>query len=150
MSERTVLVIDYDIVIPEGKEKLFEDQHIRLTGGIKCEGRLVFKNCVIEPAPDVNSARVRGMRNVCVPGSICMGINGELEIYGCEVIRPSKEFLLGRAMTIQNTSFILAPLSEVIITAHGETRFRNCSFTEDVPSAEQATHNLICSSDVNM
>ena len=47
MSEKTVITIDCALNISAGKEKVFENQHIVLDAGIKCEGTLIFKNCTI-------------------------------------------------------------------------------------------------------
>lgn len=55
MSEKTLATIDSVLNIPAGVEKIFENQHIHLDAGIKCEGTLIFKNCTIEPSPTLNS-----------------------------------------------------------------------------------------------
>lgn len=55
MSEKTLATIDSVLNIPAGVEKIFENQHIHLDAGIKCEGTLIFKNCTIEPASTLNS-----------------------------------------------------------------------------------------------
>ena len=90
MSEKTLATIDSVLNIPAGVEKIFENQHIHLDAGIKCEGTLIFKNCTIEPSPTLNSDsnknRVRAgstrvdsiLRTYCIG----MGIVSKLEMDG--------------------------------------------------------------------
>ncbi len=55
MSEKMMVTIESGLVIPEGSEKVFENQHIRLEAGIECRGTLIFKNCTIEPCAKLES-----------------------------------------------------------------------------------------------
>ena len=157
MPEKTVATIDLDLIIPEDKEKVFENQHIRLEAGIECDGTLIFKNCTIEPCANMERKTGRkGRRPVCTPGCISMGLDGKLEMDGCEIIHPGQSFLSGWDMTIKNTSFLIAPASDnaitvlsvtpCIIAAHGKAQFDSCSFVEEV----ETKLDLVCYNRANM
>lgn len=152
MSEKTVVTIDCGLSIPAGKEKVFENQYIHLEAGIKCDGTLIFRNCTIEPSPNLNSndskKRVRheGTRSDSILRTSCIGIgiNGKLEMDGCEIIHPGKDFLSGWTMAIKNTSFLLALPYDAIIDISGEAQFDSCSFTEETANILQTpAGNLI-------
>lgn len=85
MSEKNMVTIDSELTIPKEEKKVFENQHILLKAGIKCRGGLLFKNCTIEPRP----AEDNGNK----PGYIDMGLDGNLEMDGCQIIHPGPEFL---------------------------------------------------------
>lgn len=152
MSEKTVITIDCALNISAGKEKVFENQHIVLDAGIKCEGTLIFKNCTIEPAPALNNDgsknRVRAggtrvdsmLRDYCIG----MGIDSKLEMDGCEIIHPGKNFLSGWAITIKDTSFLLDAPYDAVINISGEAQFDGCSFVEETENLpETSAKNLI-------
>lgn len=71
-----------------------------------------------------------------------MGIDGKLEMDGCEVIYPGQDFLSSWNMMIKNTSFLINPchdagiriqsvLAPRVIAAHGKAKFEGCSFMEE-------------------
>lgn len=140
MPERAMITIDSGLVIPEESEKVFENQHIRLEAGIECKGTLIFRNCTIEPCAKLGSKN--GRKPVCKPGCISMGIDGKLEMDGCEVIYPGPDFLSSWNMMIKNTSFLITQrpdngigiqsfLTPCVIAAHGNTKLVGCSFVEE-------------------
>lgn len=146
MSEKAMVTIDSGLIILENSEKIFENQHIRLEAGIECKGTLIFRNCIIEPCAKLESKN--GRKPVCKPGCISMGIDGKLEMDGCEVIHPGQDFLSSWNMMIKNTSFLISScpdngisvqsiLTPCIIAAHGETKFEGCSFVEKTGSDPQ-------------
>lgn len=114
MSEKNTVTIDCELTVPNGEEKVFENQYIRLETDMKCDGTLIFRNCTIEP-----SACIR------------IGINGNLEMDGCEIVHPGKNFLSGWTMTIKNTSFRLNPPYDAVIDIFGDADFDGCSFVEE-------------------
>lgn len=108
MSEKTMVTIDCDLTIPEEAEKVFENQHIRLSGKISCSGKLVFKNCEIEPLIVANSGSFYAP--VCIDGS-----KGTIEMDGCTVIRPRRRFLELSSQcvcNIRDTAFYLESVSD--------------------------------------
>lgn len=115
MPEKTMITIDSGLVIPEGSEKVFENQHVRLEAGIECKGTLIFRNCIIEPCAKLGSTN--GRKPVCKPGCISMGIDGKLEMDGCEVIHPGPDFLSSWNMMIKNTSFLINPCPDILMAA---------------------------------
>lgn len=140
MPERAMITIDSGLVITEESEKVFENQHIRLEAGIECKGALIFRNCTIEPCAKLGSKN--GRKPVCKPGCISMGIDGKLEMDGCEVIYPGPDFLSSWNMMIKNTSFLITQrpdngigiqsfLTPCVIAAHGNAKFVGCSFVEE-------------------
>lgn len=146
MPEKAMVIIDSGLIIPENSEKIFENQHIRLEAGIECKGTLIFRNCTIEPCAKLESKN--GRKPVCKPGCISMGIDGKLEMDGCEVFHPGQDFLSSWNMMIKNTSFLISScpdngisvqsiLTPCIIAAHGETKFEGCSFVEETGSDPQ-------------
>ncbi len=150
MGEKTTTTIDFGIVIAEGQEKVFENQHIRLEAGIECNGRLIFKNCTLESCANLESrsGKKGGRKPLCRPGCISMGIDGKLEMDGCEIIHPGQEFISGWNITIKNTSFLIPSCADsaitvlsvtpCIISTHGVARFEDCSFVEEVESDSSA------------
>ena len=156
MPEKTIVTIDCDLIIPEGEEKVFENQHIRLEAGIECKGTLIFKSCTIEPCTNLERKRGRnggnGRKPACKPRCISMGIDGKLEMDECEVIHPGDDFLSSWNMIIKNTSFLISPcpdngiglqsvLTPCVIAAHGEAKISDCSFVEEAGNSSQ-TSNL--------
>lgn len=152
MPEKTLVTIDCDLVIPEDKEKVFENQHIRLEAGIQCNGKLIFRNCTIEPCTSVNSETERkGRRSACEPGRIDIGNNSHLEMDECEVIHPTRGFLSGFGdLAIKNTSFLDIPcsdnavftkafLTQCVIAAHGDKKFVGCSFIGETENNSQTS-----------
>ena len=146
MPEKTMITIDRGFAIPEGSEKVFENQHVRLEAGIECKGTLIFRNRIIEPCAKLGSTN--GRKPVCKPGCISMGIDGKLEMNGCEVIHSGPDFLSSWNMMIKNTSFLINPcpdtgigiqsvLAPCVIAAHGETKFEGCSFVEEAGNGSQ-------------
>ncbi len=141
MSEKTIVTIDCGLIIPEDSEKVFENQHIRLEAGIECKGTLIFKNCTIEPCAKLESKN--GRKPICKPGCISMGIDGKLEMDGCEVLHPGQGFLSSWNMMIKNTSFLITTSSDngigvqsfltpCVIAAHGKAKFEGCTFKEEL------------------
>lgn len=112
MAEKTMVTIDCNLIIPEGTEKVFENQHITLEAGIRCNGKLIFKDCEIEPIATQSSNG--GNRRACKPGRI--EVSGALAMEGCKVIRPGRGFLPGIDfdcdMIIKNTSFLKISYSD--------------------------------------
>jgi len=148
MSEKTMVTIDCGLIIPEDSEKVFENQHIRLEAGIECKGTLIFRNCTIEPCAKLESKN--GRKPVCKPGCISMGIDGKLEMDGCEVIYPGPDFLSSWNMMIKNTSFLITQrpdngigihsfLTPCVIAAHGKAKLVGCSFVEET---ENDSHDI--------
>lgn len=129
MSEKTTVTVDCGLTIPEGTEKVYEGQHLRLVAGIDCSGTLIFRNCIIESCPSKDSQDSK--KRACKPGCININTEGKLEMDGCEVIHPGKGFLSGWDIVIKSTSFLLAPGSDAVIAAHGEARFDGCTFEEE-------------------
>lgn len=159
MSEKTMVTIDCGLIIPEDSEKVFENQHIHLNAGIKCEGTLIFKNCTIEPAPILNSdssknrVRAGSLRPDSILRTYCigMGIDSKLEIDGCEIIHPGRNFLSGWAMTIKDTLFLLGSPYDAVISISGEARLDGCSFieeTEDLPQSSAGNLIPLCNADI--
>ena len=157
MPEKTIATIDLDLIIPKDEEKVFENQHIRLEAGIECDGTLIFKNCTIESCANMEHKTGRkGRRSACTPGCVNMGLDGKLEMDGCEIIHPGQSFLSGWDMTIKNTSFLIAPSSDnaitvlsvtpCIIAAHGKAQLEGCSFVEEA----ETKLDLVCYSRANM
>lgn len=147
MSEKTMVTIDCDIIISEGTEKVFENQHILLEAGIRCNGKLIFRNCEIEPVATQSVSK--GNRRACKPG--CIEVSGALQMEGCEVICPGRGFLSGQTITVQNTSFLLVPPYDAIISVSGEAQFEECSFVEKAENTQQTTiGNMIplCSANI--
>jgi len=147
MSEKTKVTIESGLVIPEGSEKVFENQHICLEAGIECKGTLTFRNCTIESCAKLESKN--GRKPVCKPGCISMGIDGKLEMDGCEVLHPGHGFLSSWNMMIKNTSFLISPcpdggidvqsfLTPCVIAAHGNAKLEGCTFAEEAGSGSQA------------
>lgn len=140
MSEKAMVTIDRGLIIPEDSEKIFENQYVRLEAGIECKGTLIFRNCTIEPCATLESKN--GRKPACKPGCISMGIDGKLEMDGCEVIHPGQDFLSSWNMVIKNTTFLINPcpdtgisvqsvLAPCVIAAHGKAKFEGCSFMEE-------------------
>ena len=147
MAEKTMVTIDCDLIIPEGAEKVFENQHIMLEAGIKCNGKLIFKDCEIEPI--ATQSGNGGKRRACKPG--CIEVSGTMEMAGCEVIRPGRGFLsFDCEMNIKNTSFLKIPcsdseietkafLTQCVIIAREKVKFEGCSFVGETGNAPQTS-----------
>jgi len=140
MSEKQVVTLDCDLIVPEDVEKVFENQHIRLEAGIKCDGKMIFKDCEIEPI-SIGYGRKSG-RNACIPG--CFKVIGTLEMDGCKIIQPGKKFLVfnGGTATVKDTEFILGPVdsADAVIDGSGELQFEGCTFVEEPFEGEHVSH----------
>lgn len=150
MSEKELVTIDCDLTIPEGVEKVFENQHITLNAGIRCNGKLIFRDCEIEPG-STQSGSKEG-RRACKPGRI--EISGTLEMEGCKVIRPGRGFLFGIDfdcdMIIKSTAFLRIPYSDseiateafrtpCVIIAREKAKLEGCSFVGEMENAPQTS-----------
>jgi len=140
MSEKTMVTIDCDLIIPEGVEKIFENQHITLVAGIKCNGKLIFRDCEIEPVTTQSDSK--GKRRACKPGCIVLA-NGALEMEGCTIIRPSNMVLalFSSSVTIKDTNFcsVVSEIGSKLISCSGELRLEGCSFVGEAGKDPQAT-----------
>lgn len=149
MSEKTMVTIDCDIIIPEETEKTFENQHITLVAGIKCNGKLIFRNCEIEPITTQSDSK--GKRRACKPGCIVL-MNGILEMEGCTIIRPGNMVLtlFSSSVTIKDTDFcsVVPDTGSKLISGSGELRLEGCSFVGEAEKDPQASDFALIKSDV--
>ena len=149
MSEKTMVTIDCDLIIPEGVEKVFENQHITLVAGIKCNGKLIFRDCEIEPVTAQNDSK--GKRRACKPGCIVL-TNGTLEMEGCTIIRPSNMVLtlFSSSVTIKDTDFcsVVPDTGSKLVGGSGELRIEGCSFVGETGKDPQASDLALIKSDV--
>lgn len=119
MPEKKMVTIDSDITIPEGEEKIFENQHIQIGAEVAVSGSLIFKDCALEPYGEQIDDR---------PWYVYVRPTGKLEMDGCKIIHPRRSFLYGDNMTITNTSFVFEASPDVVISASKNCTFSGCSF----------------------
>ena len=149
MAEKTMVTIDCDIIIPEEAEKTFENQHITLVAGIKCNGKLIFRNCEIEPITTQSDSK--GKRRACKPGCIVL-MNGTLEMEGCTISRPSNMVLtlFSSSVTIKDTDFcsVVPDTGSKLISGSGKLQLEGCSFVGEAEKNPQASDSALIKSDV--